>query len=516
MRFPALAICLTAISTIVVLAYADAPGPSLATSPPSAQRFSLDMDPANFPANTATTLGTTEPCAAMNENNILDADEDFVDTVEFDVTVTGIPVGYEMLGYAYTLSYPAPQTKIVYRNDEWLLWSIPGWVRIPPDPFILDTDGTLDVSGAEGDPERAESGSGVLDRLRIETNPGATAGVFPLTLSNAAHIDTAFIGRAPDALDNAYINLNSGGCPIFVDIEMVSMSLTSANPIPIATNNTVTVDESIRNNSPYPANTDAGTALNVPAGCTVNGLTGTVVVNSGLGILSGGSSVNHQEAVNLRCNSYGSFQMPVTACGVLNDPNSLDLQTANNCKTQNLPFDVFVPPGTDSDSDRVYDLDEFNCGVSTFGILIFPERLNGLDDDGDTEIDEALPPGSETWDCDGDGYVGTTEAHVFGAGQDQDRCGLGSWPPDFVSGGVPDSTDRVNIGDFITFLLPVRHLNTNVGDNPGNVRWDIVPGSFPFPYDINVTDLTNLIVVKPPLFSGVRAFNGLPCSLFGS
>src|SRR5512143_2035541 len=160
MRFRSLAICLAAIATILLLAYADAPHHSLATSPPSAQRFSIDLDPANFPANTATSLGTIEPCATVVENNVLDYDEDFVDTLEFDVTVIGIPPANAMIGYAYTLTYPAPFTRIVYRQP--MLINPPG---IPPDP-LPDTDGTFNVSMLDTS-GTGVSGSGVLDRIRI-------------------------------------------------------------------------------------------------------------------------------------------------------------------------------------------------------------------------------------------------------------------------------------------------------------------------------------------------------------
>jgi hypothetical protein len=291
---------------------------------------------------------------------------------------------------------------------------------------------------------------------------------------------------------------------------MVSLSLTSANPVPIGVNSTVSVSGTVSNPSGYTLNLAAQTTFTVPSGCTLDGSSGTVTVNTPAGPIPGLSTIPFQQTPTLRCTVVGPLVMPGTSC--ISSWEAGDPVSSNNCKTQNLPFDVFVPPATDSDSDGVYDLDEFNCGVSTFGNGFFPERLNGLDDDGDTAIDEPLPPGSGPYDCDGDGYIGDTELHVFGVQRDQARCGPGNWPADFVAGGVPDSTDRVNVLDFVSFLVPVRHLNTNVGDNPNNVGWDVVPGSFPFPYDINVTDLTNLIVVKPAMFSGVRAFNWVACT----
>jgi hypothetical protein len=83
-------LAITALAVGLALS-ADADRPVSATSPPSAQRFSVDMDPTAVPGNTAMSLGTQETCAGINENGIMDADEDMVDTVEFDVTVTGNP-----------------------------------------------------------------------------------------------------------------------------------------------------------------------------------------------------------------------------------------------------------------------------------------------------------------------------------------------------------------------------------------------------------------------------------------
>jgi hypothetical protein len=60
--------------------------------------MSIDMDPSAAPANTATSLGTLESCARINENNVLDADEEgAADTLSTDVTATNIPVGSEMV-----------------------------------------------------------------------------------------------------------------------------------------------------------------------------------------------------------------------------------------------------------------------------------------------------------------------------------------------------------------------------------------------------------------------------------
>ena len=76
---------------------------------------------------------------------------------------------------------------------------------------------------------------------------------------------------------------------------------------------------------------------------------------------------------------------------------------------------------------------------------------------------------------------------------------------------MPNSTNTVNVLDLASFIAPVRYLNSDVGTHTGDIRWDMVPGGGPFPLDINIQDLSNLVVVKPPMLGGPRAFNGPLC-----
>jgi hypothetical protein len=181
-------------------------------------------------------------------------------------------------------------------------------------------------------------------------------------------------------------------------------------------------------------------------------------------------------------------------------------------------------------------LDE--CGADLVDALSGPERVDGafagVDDDGDTTLDEALPVGAAGFDCDGDGYTGAAEAHVYSyvsqADGDQKVCqeyDLGfvnpnpdvrpsrRWPSDVNrSVGPPDSFIRVNILDLTTLLAPVRYFDTDVGTNPGDVRFDLMPGPGLFLMDINITDLTALLAGPsgmPPMLAGVRAFDGPVC-----
>jgi bacillolysin len=194
---------------------------------------------------------------------------------------------------------------------------------------------------------------------------------------------------------------------------------------------------------------------------------------------------------------------------------------------------VFVDD-TDDDNDLVPDSDEIACGANALNPTLRPERIDGpfagVDDDGDTQIDEALPAGASNHDCDGDGFKGVTEDHVFsylglGTG-DQKVCqeydssfpNSGSqvrpslrWPADIASSAF--SLNKVNIQDIASFTNPVRYMNQDTGTNPADVRFDLVPGSS-FGSDINVADLAAITSGPtgfPPMLAGARAFNGPDC-----
>jgi len=200
------------------------------------------------------------------------------------------------------------------------------------------------------------------------------------------------------------------------------------------------------------------------------------------------------------------------------DPNE-NYDTDNDNLGDNSDPDIDndgTPNGSDpdADGDRVLNVDETGCGSQPLTGRFRPERLDGafagVDDDGNEGADEPLPSGSEVFDCDGDGYVGTTESHVFtpAANRDQDPCGSDAWAAELVAGSF--SGNKINIGDLASFIAPVRRLNTSSGDAGFDQRWDLVPGSS-FGKTVNVQDMGNLIVLKPPMLGGMRAYNGPVC-----
>ncbi len=172
------------------------------------------------------------------------------------------------------------------------------------------------------------------------------------------------------------------------------------------------------------------------------------------------------------------------------------------------PFDV----DADSDGDRVFDPTESKCGSDPLSAASIPERVDlPADDDGDALVDEALPPGSQAYDCDGDGFVGMSEMHVFSAGgtaNDQDACGGTGWPADLVPGGF--QPNALNIQDLGSYIAPLRRLNTSLGDAGFDVRWDIVPGNSALPKTLNIVDLGAFFSGAtgfPPMLGAQRAYN---------
>jgi hypothetical protein len=224
---------------------------------------------------------------------------------------------------------------------------------------------------------------------------------------------------------------------------------------------------------------------------------------------------------------------PLTLAGAAHIDTTGAAQVPDTIGNAFVAIDAPCPTIPDGDGDGVNDLDELSCGSDAFDPLSVPERLDGefagRDDDGDSEADEPLPHGSGSFDCDGDGFTGDEEDRLFAyVGQidgDQRVCGLRDdglstgpslgWPADLFNGGIPDSTDRVNILDLLSFLTPVRYLGTDVGTNPADVRWDLVSGSTIFDPDINLEDFVALLsgqTGNPPMFGGQRALNGPLCS----
>ena len=109
---------IAALGATIVLAFVlvstEASIPADASEPGGMDAMSIDMNPHAIPANTATSIGSREFCARINENDLLDADEDDIDTLEIDVTTgpQGIPESTAMLAFKSCLLATCCQTKM--------------------------------------------------------------------------------------------------------------------------------------------------------------------------------------------------------------------------------------------------------------------------------------------------------------------------------------------------------------------------------------------------------------------
>jgi hypothetical protein len=190
----------------------------------------------------------------------------------------------------------------------------------------------------------------------------------------------------------------------------------------------------------------------------------------------------------------------------------------------------------EADGDGLTNTLETACGSDPLHGARTPERIDGpyagVDDDGDAAVDEALPGGASNSDCDGDGYKGSAENHVtqYLAGPptngDQKRCQeydstfpnpalhirpSKRWPSDLAGGSF--SANKINIQDLSAFTNPIRYLGQNVGTDPNDVRFDLVPGSTVGTH-INIVDLAAITSGAsgfPPMLGGAKAFGGPLC-----
>jgi hypothetical protein len=193
---------------------------------------------------------------------------------------------------------------------------------------------------------------------------------------------------------------------------------------------------------------------------------------------------------------------------------------------------------TDYDRDSIVDAtddEDDGDGYLDVAELGSPLCLNAKNDDSfdDTRVNDGCPAEgaaeiacTDALDSDGDGLVndGCTSVGTYGEGgwsigtDPRARCGEGgsagsgpsvAWPADFVSGGIPLSTDKVTIGDLTSFLAPALRLGTKPGDAGFDNRWDLNPGPAVGMSWIQIGDLTSLIAgpgAFPPMNGGGKVF----------
>jgi Tol biopolymer transport system component len=197
-------------------------------------------------------------------------------------------------------------------------------------------------------------------------------------------------------------------------------------------------------------------------------------------------------------------QVSVNTAGVEGNRQSFDTTISNNGRyvlfasqatnlaPTNSPYrtDIFLrdlgdwdndgewdPFDPDDDNDTLLDTMETACGSDPLSASSRPERTDTAgDDDGDGLVNEALPPGSGAYDCDGDTFSGSLEQYVFSAtnaANDQKRCGEDAWPVDINNDSVSDITDIALVGSSFGKAAPPAPVRHNVAPDPSDGFVDI-------------------------------------------
>ena len=176
--------------------------------------MSIDMNPHDTPANTATSIGSREFCARINANDLLDADEVDVDILEIDVTTgpEGIPETNPMIALSFTLLFEEGQIRVIGNDVRMLLDAEPFGSVLDASELLPDSDGQFGVTALDINTDVTESGPGVLSRIRIEPTVDTLPGIHYLLLDGAVHIDIAGAARVPETLNHAVVAIGVD-CP---------------------------------------------------------------------------------------------------------------------------------------------------------------------------------------------------------------------------------------------------------------------------------------------------------------
>ena len=350
---------------------------------------------------------------------------------------------------------------------------------------------------------------------------------------NRIGTDVLGIGGIPNSGNGVLIGSdaanNEVGSPLANDGNTIAFNTSDG----VEVSGAATIGNAVRGNSIYyndglAINNVAGgnTELAPPVIAAAGSASGTACPSCNVDVYSDDADEGRVYHGSVTADGLGDWSLP----GAVNGPNVTATATdaAGNTSEFSSAFACTdtdgdglcdsadpCPSDTDCDGDLIPDAAEVNCGSDAANDGLRPERVDGpfagVDDDGDTQIDEPLTPGSGLFDCDGDGWNGEDERHIFSAAStanDQDACGADGWPADILNDVlVPNG---VSILDLTAYIDPVRYFGTDVADwvdQEAARRRDVSPGNDGLLTDINILDLTLLALGEPPMLNGNRNFN---------
>jgi hypothetical protein len=163
----------------------------------------------NIMGNDADTLGPNNSCVSVNSG----------DSTDLDVTALDIPASLAIVGFGFTINYDSAAFTVTAGSAAYLLDLLPNSSVFDSSDPPPDTDGTYEGAAADTQVPAAEFGSGVLMRITVEVNSGTNAGLYDLTLSGAAHLDSMSHGYAPAALIDAAIAVGQPCPTLFGDVD---------------------------------------------------------------------------------------------------------------------------------------------------------------------------------------------------------------------------------------------------------------------------------------------------------
>ncbi len=189
--------------TLLPLPAPPTPTPRPTVNLPPIASVAIDTDAARGAANSATSLGPLDACAALSKPG----------TVTIDVTVDAVPPVLAsdggIAGFQFLLHYDPSVVKVAGSDYNMLLTANSGSSPVSLGDSTPDADGSFMVAVGDLGQSTPESGPGVLARITLQ---GVSKGVSPLTLTDVLIVDSSGNSYAIGSVEGAQVVVD-GACP---------------------------------------------------------------------------------------------------------------------------------------------------------------------------------------------------------------------------------------------------------------------------------------------------------------